>query len=106
MNTEEFELLFPIEVQNAFKSTIDAFEKEEQPMREVNLKEFKKYEYYWNTLQNYFWDDTARDYRPYEEGILKYGNDLGLNNEDVGRQIKATMMKTPVKFCGFEPSET
>ena len=86
MNSEEYDLIWPEPLRTATKAVIRKFEVEQKPLREYNLKEYKKYSYYWATLQNRFWSDTIRDWRPYEEGIAS-NPDLDIADDDIGRVI-------------------
>jgi hypothetical protein len=86
MTIEQYDALYPKNLQDALIECIKKFTIEQKPLRELSLKEYKKYDYYWNSLQNYFWSDTARDWRPYEEGIAS-NPDLNIDQDDIGRVI-------------------
>jgi len=82
---EEYELKYPEEIRKSLVDVTRDLDKEQQSIRETHLIEWKKLDYYWQNLQNIYWDVVARDWRPYEEGIR--GANPEFTEEDIGRVI-------------------
>lgn len=80
----EYEQKYPEELRKALKDVTDDLDKEQKPIRELHIIEWKKHDYYWNNLQNIWWSVSAKDWRPYEEGIR---GDDNLEDEDIGKVI-------------------
>lgn len=86
MTTEQYEELFPETIRTSLKDCIRKFDVEQKPLREYHLKEYKKLDFYWNNLQNIFWSETSRDWRPYSETITANPS-LELDEDDIGRVV-------------------
>jgi hypothetical protein len=57
------------ELQQALKSIIDEFELDERPVRERQIRLWKKLEFYWAGFTRIWWDDVAHDWRVFDDGI-------------------------------------
>lgn len=79
---------FPQELQDNLKSIVDVFHKEQQPIREGYLREWKQYQFYWNNIFDIYYDDLLHDWRPLSEGIQANPR-LDIDSEDVGKSIGA-----------------
>lgn len=84
--TQEFEAMFPPDIQKTLIDIMKYVDLEQKPLREYHLKEYKKNDFYWNTLQNIFWSETSKDYRPYEDG-MSANPQLDVDEDDIGRVI-------------------
>lgn len=56
------------DAQVALKSIIDEFELDERSVRERQIRLWKKLEYYWAGFTRIWWDDTAHDWRIFDDG--------------------------------------
>lgn len=56
------------ELQQALKSIIDEFERDERSVRERQIRLWKKLEYYWSNFTRVWWDDEAHDWRIFDDG--------------------------------------
>lgn len=56
----------PDDLQDALKSIIDQFEKEDQAVRERQIRLWKKLEFYWAGFTKIWWSEVAHDWRIYE----------------------------------------
>lgn len=83
---EEYEALFPPDFRSCLDSVIRKYDTEQKPLREYHLKEYKKLDFYWNSLQNIFWQETAKDWRPYQDGISA-NPQMDVDEDDIGRII-------------------
>ena len=82
---EDYEARYPQELRKALLDTTKSLEVQQKTIRQKNIMEWKQLDFYWQGLQNIFWSDTLRDWRPYEEGINAHESDLTEN--DIGRVI-------------------
>lgn len=64
----------PQEIQDALKTIIDLFDKEEMAVRERQIRQWKKLEYMWAGFTQTWWDSTAHDWRVYDE-VAQYNDD-------------------------------
>lgn len=62
------------ELQSAFKSIIDEFVTDERPVRERQIRIWKKLALYWDGFQKTWWDETAHDYRTFNSDIQQSVN--------------------------------
>jgi hypothetical protein len=61
-------------LQRALASIVDQFETEEKAVRERQIRLWKKLEFYWASFTRIWWDDTAHDWRIFDDGH-GYGQD-------------------------------
>lgn len=83
---QQYELDYPEEIRKNLKFIVEDLEKEQQPIREYYIKEWKRNDYYWRNIFDLFWDEVSRDWRPYEEGI-RNNPELEIDPDDTGRAI-------------------
>jgi len=81
---EKYELKYPPELRKVLCDATTQLEIQQKTIRQRNIMEWKQLDFYWQGLQNIFWSDAAKDWRPYEEGI---GEDSGISANDIGRII-------------------
>jgi len=81
---EEYESKYPPELRKALIDTTTQLEIQQKTIRQRNIMEWKQLDFYWQGLQNIFWSDAARDWRPYEEGISE---ESGISENDIGRIV-------------------
>src|SRR5712691_4072390 len=55
------------ELQVALKSIIDEFDREDQAVRERQIRLWKKLEFYWAGITKIWWSEVAHDWRVYDE---------------------------------------
>lgn len=67
------------EIQAALKTIIDEFDKEDQSVRERQIRVWKKLEYYWAGFQRIWWDSVAHDWRIWNTDLQ---NGLGWNEAE------------------------
>lgn len=71
----------PEEVQRLLKILHDHFDKEDQAVRERQIRQWKKLKYYWNGFRQLWWDETAHDWRTYSNDVATGDGTL---NDDTG----------------------
>jgi hypothetical protein len=55
-----------VELQAALATIRDQFDKEEQSVRESQIRLWKRLEYYWDGFTNVWWNDVAHDWRVFD----------------------------------------
>jgi hypothetical protein len=55
------------ELQRALKSIADEFDLDERPVRERQIRQWKKLWFYWCGFTRIWWDDVAHDWRVYDD---------------------------------------
>jgi hypothetical protein len=78
----EYEEITP-ELQAALKSIIDEFELDERAVRERQIRTWKKLEYYWAGFTRLWWDDTAHDWRIFDDGYGYETNNMGYYDKPI-----------------------
>lgn len=63
------------ELQKGLLTVIQLHELEDQPVRDIQLRLLKKYDYYWKGVQAIFWSDIARDWQNLTGGTDSDNND-------------------------------
>lgn len=81
----KYEEEYPEELKKALVDVTSNLEKQQKTIRQSNIMEWKQLDFYWQGLQNIFFSKSARDWRPYEEGIAT--GEVDLNENDIGRII-------------------
>lgn len=71
------------DLQQELKSIVDAFELEERPVRERQIRLWKKLEYYWAGFTRIWWDDVAHDWRIFDDGYGYETNGMGYYDKPV-----------------------
>ncbi len=81
----QYEAEYPEDLKKALIDVTSNLEKQQKTIRQSNIMEWKQLDFYWQGLQNIFFSKSARDWRPYEEGIAT--GEVDLNENDIGRVI-------------------
>lgn len=71
------------EIQAALKSIIDEFELDERAVRERQIRLWKKLWYYWEGFTRVWWDDTAHDWRVFDDGQGYESNGMGYYDKPI-----------------------
>jgi len=90
LSKEELALLkyeedYPEDLRKALSDIISDLEKQQKTIRQANIMEWKKNDYYWQSLQNIFFSEAANDWRPFEDGVED--DDSNMSANDIGRVI-------------------
>jgi hypothetical protein len=73
----------PEDLQQALKEIIDRFELDERPVRERQIRLWKKLEYYWAGFTRVWWDDVAHDWRIFDDGYGYEDNQAGYYDKPI-----------------------
>jgi hypothetical protein len=65
----------PERIQKLLKSLVDQFDKEDQTVRERQIRLYKKLKLYWNGFQRIWWDSVAHDWKSWDETSTIQDND-------------------------------
>lgn len=73
----------PEEVQKSIKTILDHFEKEDQYVRDRQIRQWKRLKLYWEGIQKIWYDETAHDWKIYDEETLSGDNDAAYYDKPV-----------------------
>lgn len=57
------------EVQRLLLEVAEVFDREDRPVRERQVRVWKKLKYYWDGIQRIWWDEVAHDWRTYDLAV-------------------------------------
>jgi hypothetical protein len=58
------------EIKRLLKKVLEHFDNEDAPVRERQLRSYRRLKLYWNNFSQIYWSETARDYRIYASDTL------------------------------------
>lgn len=61
----------PEEIQRQLKTIIDSFDREDQSVRERQIRLYKKLKLYWNGFQRVWWDTSSGDWRVWDDAAAQ-----------------------------------
>src|SRR5271169_2538915 len=60
----------PIEIQQALLSIIKKFDTEDRPVRDLQLRYWKKLDYFWKGIQYIYWSEVAKDWKAIQDAYM------------------------------------
>lgn len=75
MGTVESKELLPKDVENCLKDILARCEREDEYIRSLQIKLWKKAEEFWHGVQFLFWNQSTQDWMTPEQGVMRGGED-------------------------------
>ncbi len=74
-------------IPTAFRTIFDLIEQQERPVREVQLRQWKLQELFWQGIQRLFWDDELKDLRSIDGIANQLPEDFPYDISDFGKIV-------------------
>jgi hypothetical protein len=92
------------EIAKLLKSVVDAFEREDRPARERQIRKIRQLKLYWNNLSRIYWSETARDYRiasqqDFDDDQAYYDRPINVFKAFLETIIAALSVQIPAAVC-------